>query len=502
MNNGQTEAKHNLVAESDHPAAGATVPRRDILLSAGAALAFTVLPRHVLGGQAGLAPSDRLDIAGVGIGAMGGNYLQNCETENIVTLADVDESFAAGTVKRYPKASLYKDYRVMLEKEKGIDAVVIGTPDHMHAFVAMAAIRLGKHVYCAKPMCRTVYETRQVTRAAREAKVATQMSTQSAASEAACATAEILQAGIIGNVREVHMSTDRPIWPQGLARPTETPLVPPNLDWNLWIGSAPMRPYHPVYHPFNWRGWYDFGTGALGDMALHAWHVFWNALRLTYPTKISSSLALATEIVPPAAGGTRLGARKIKYPESFPHAEIITFEFPARGSMPPLRLFWYDGGLRPPRPEGLDVSQSAPSEFYVGDKGVLFSVRGGGGGAATSRGGAARGQAQAAGGQSRGDLAQTGGAPLQGRGENARSGAPAPSPAAEPATRFMLLVDGKEQAFTPPPKTIARTIGHYQEWIAAAKGGKPANCNFDYACLFAETSLLGVIAARTGRDLV
>jgi len=275
------------------------------------------------------------------------------------------------------------------------------------------------------------------------------MSTQSAASEWACATAEILQSGLIGDVREVHMSTDRPIWPQGLARPTDAPPAPANLDWDLWIGPAPMRPYHPIYHPFNWRGWYDFGTGALGDMALHSWHVFWNALRLTYPTKISSSLALATEIVPPAPGAARIGSRKVKYPETFPHAEIITFEFPARGSMPPLRLFWYDGGLRPPRPEGLDVSRASPDQYYVGDKGVL--VPGSEGGVRSSP--------------------------------------------------TLLLVNGKPTEFTPPPKTIPRTIGHYQEWIAAAKGGKPANCNFDYACLFAETSLLGVIAARTGRDL-
>ena len=414
----------------------------------GAIAAFMIVPRHVLGGQGQRAPSDKLNIAGVGVGGMGAGYLQNCESENIVALADVDYSFAAKTFARYPNAKTYKDFRVMLEKEKGIDAVTIGTPDHTHAVVAMAAIALGKHVYCAKPLCRTIHEVRAVTKAARAAKVATQMSTQSAASESACATAEMLASGIIGKVREVHMSSDRPIWPQGMARPEGEP-VPPDLDWDLWIGPAPYRPYSPFYHPFNHRGWYDFGTGALGDMALHDWHAFWDVLKLKYPTKISSTVALATQATRAVLpnGVVRMRTKKVKYPESFPHAEILTFEFPERGGMPPLRLMWYDGGLLPPRPLGLDVADSAPVKYYVGDKGVLI-------------------------------------------------------PAGGRASGFIVLVNGKSKEFKPPRKTIPRTIGHYQEWIAAAKGGKPANCNFNYACLFAETALLGVIAARTGRDLL
>jgi hypothetical protein len=205
-----------------------------------------------------------------------------------------------------------------------------------------------------------------------------------------------------------------------------------------------MRPFTPYHHPFNWRGWYDFGTGALGDMALHSFHIFWGALKLTYPTKISATIALASEgFRNPDDPPGRLRTRKVRPKESFPHAEIITFEFPARGEMPPLRLVWYDGGLLPPRPEGHDLAQPAPTQYYVGEKGVLVPGRAG----------------------------------------------------------FTVLANGKPKDFTPPPKTIPRTVGHYQEWIAAAKGGKPANCNFDYACLFAETSLLGVIAARTGKDL-
>ncbi|MCE5310020.1 MAG: Gfo/Idh/MocA family oxidoreductase [Acidobacteriales bacterium] len=426
--------------------------RRQCVTSAVAA--FTILPRHVLGGRGQKAPSDKLNIAGVGVGSMGAAYLRGCESENIVALADVDYNFAAKTFARYPNAKTYKDFRVMLEKEKGIDAVTIGTPDHTHAVVAAAAIALGKHVYCAKPLCRTIYEVRTVTKAARDAQVATQMSTQSAASEAACATKEMLSSGIIGNVREVHMSSDRPIWPQGLARPESEP-APPGLDWDLWIGPSPFRPYSPFYHPFNHRGWYDFGTGALGDMALHDWHVFWDALELKYPSRISATVALATEatrVVMPN-GVVRMRAKKVKYPESFPHAEVVTFEFPERGGMPPLRLIWYDGGLLPPRPLGLDPAAPAPARYYVGDKGVLIPP------------------------------------------------APWDEFPAGAVPGFTVLVNGKRTEFEPPRKTIPRTIGHYKEWIATAKGGKPANCNFDYACLFAETALLGVIAARTGRDL-
>jgi hypothetical protein len=243
------------------------VSRRGFVPGAGTALAaFTILPRHVLGGAGYKPPSEKLNIAGVGVGGMGANYLRNCESENIVALCDVDDTYAAKTFARYPSARTYRDFRVMLEKEKGIDAMVIGTPDHTHAVVAMAAMRLGKHVYCAKPVTRTIFEARQLAKAAREAKVATQMSVQSCASDAACSTAEWVQAGAVGAVREVHVWTDRPIWPQGLARPEDSFIVPSTLDWDLWLGPAPRRPYHPIYHPFNFRGWCDFGTGALGDI--------------------------------------------------------------------------------------------------------------------------------------------------------------------------------------------------------------------------------------------
>lgn len=425
--------------------------RRDFLPRAAAA--FTIVPRHVLG-QGQTPPSDKLNYAAVGVGGMGQNYMKGCATENCVAIADVDHQFAAPVIRAYPNARLYRDYRVLLEKEKNIDAVIIGTPDHTHAVIAMAAIQLGKHVYCAKPMTRTVYEARAITKAARQAKVATQMSVQSCASEAACATAELIQSGAIGHVREVHVWTDRPVWPQGIPRPADTPPVPAHLDWDLWLGPAPPRPYHPIYHPFNFRGWYDFGTGALGDMATHTFHVVFTALKLSHPTMVSASTTVVAEPAPPGQADPKWSRiRLVRYPETYPHSSIVTWDFPARESLPPVRLHWYDGGLKPPRPPQLDPSVPLPAEgsIYVGDKGVLF-LRGSGGGERT------------------------------------------PAAGLLPADNF--------KDFTPPPKTLKRTVGHYLEWIQAAKGGSPASCNFEFGCLLTETALIGCIAQRTGKTLV
>jgi predicted dehydrogenase len=433
-------------AEPDESTAGMT--RRHFVPAAGSALAaITILPRHVLGGVGYTAPSDKLNIAAVGVGGMGANYVKGCESENIIAFADVDHTLAAHTFSLYPKARTYKDFREMLDKEKSIDAVIVGTPDHSHAVIAMAAIKLGKAVYVAKPMTRTIQEARAITKAAREQKVATQMSVQSCASDAACATAEWVQSGVIGQVREVHVWSDRPVWPQWLARPANTASVPHKLDWDIWLGPAPKRPYHPIYHPFNFRGWVDFGTGALGDMALHSFHVIFTALNLTHPSNVE---ACNTVVMLPAAHGegdfswTR--SRKAQYPETFPHSSIVTWDFAEREGQPPVRLNWYDGGLKPPRPAGLDASEAWGGDglMFVGDKGVLLS---------------------------------------------GFSGGP------------RLVTAAQKSAFTPPPKSLPRSPGHYQEWISAAKGGPPAMCNFEFASLIAETALLGVIAQRTGKFL-
>ena len=409
--------------------------------------ALTVLPRSVLGGTGQKSPSDKLNIAGVGVGAMGAGYLRSCESENIVALADVDEVFAAKTFARYPNAKTYRDFRVMLEKEKGIDAVIIGTPDHTHAVVAMAAMQLGKHVYCAKPMTRTINEARALARAARQYKVATQMSVQSCASDPACSTAEWIQASAVGSVREVHVWSDRPIWPQGLGRPEDAFTPPASLDWDLWLGPAAKRPFHPVYHPFKWRGWCDFGTGAVGDMACHTLHVIFRALKLGYPSSVHASSSV---VVQPVAelreGRINIKSQRAKFPETFPMAAMITWDFPARGELPPVRLHWYDGGLKPPRPPDLEPESAlgASGLIFIGDKGVLLS---------------------------------------------GFSGGP------------RLIPETKHRDYVPPPKSTPRSIGHYQELIEAAKGGKPANCEFDFASLITETALLGTVAVRTQKHL-
>lgn len=415
------------------------ISRRDFL---PALVAPMILPRNVAGGSGRTAPSDKLAIAGVGVGGMGGSYLENCESEDIVALCDVDHAVAAKVFERYPAARRYRDFRVMLEKEKGIDAVVIGTPDHTHAAVALAAMALGKHLYCAKPLTRTIAETRKVASAARQMKVATQMSVQSSMSDDACSTAEWIQAGVIGPVREVHVWTDRPVWPQGVARPAEAPPVPATLDWDLWLGPAPVRPFHPIYHPFTWRGWCDFGTGAMGDMACHAFHVVFRALGLVHPTSVHATSSFVME--PDFENGGWMRSHRAQRPESFPVSSIVTWDFPARGSMPPVRMFWYEGGLKPPRPAALERERKLGGSgmLFIGDRGVVLS-------------------------------GFTGGPKLV----------------------------PESKSFEPPAKTQPRTEGHYKEWIAAAKGGKPASCEFGFASLLAETALLGVVAIRTNRYL-
>lgn len=425
-----------------------TLSRREFAPRAAAALAgIMLLPRHVLGGPGYTAPSEKLNIAGVGVGGMGGEYLKHLESENIVALCDVDSEKAAKTFSRYPNAKTYRYFRELLDKEKGIDAVVIGTPDHTHAVVAMAALQLRKHVYCAKPMTRTIYEARKLVTAAREANVATQMSVQSCASEEACATAEWIRAGAVGEVREVHVWSDRPVWPQGLTRPDETLPVPSTFDWDLWLGPSPERPYHPVYHPFRWRGWHDFGTGALGDMGCHTFHVIVQALQLEQPTRVQ---ACSNFTVVPAydddADEAWMFSKKAKFPETYPMSSIVVWNFPARGKLPPVRVSWYDGGLRPVQPEGWPEAKEYPKDgiLFYGSKGVLFSKFAGG---------------------------------------------------------PMIVTRAKNKGFTPPRKILPRTKDHYLEFVEAAKGGKPASCNFDFGGLLTEIVLVGTIAQRTGKVL-
>jgi len=333
------------------------ISRRDFVGgSAAAVAAFTIVPSYVLGRNGDTPPSEKLNIAGVGVGGMGGSNVNAASGENIVALCDVDDNYAAGTFKRYPKAKTYRDYRKMLDQQKDIDAVIVATPDHTHAVISMAAIKSGKNVYCQKPLTHCVYEARMLTEAARKAGVVTQMGNQGHSGEGIRLVCEWIWDGAIGAVREVHAWTNRPIWPQGLDRPEDTPAVPDTLDWDLWLGPAPERPYNPVYLPFSWRGWWDFGTGALGDMACHIIDpVFW-ALKLGYPSGVE---ACATEV----------------NSESAPVASIVRYEFPERGDMPPVKLTWYDGGMMPARPEELEpnrrMGDNEGGVLFVGDKGKL-----------------------------------------------------------------------------------------------------------------------------------
>jgi predicted dehydrogenase len=413
-----------------------TISRRHFVAStAVAGAAFTILPSRLLGGPD--APSNKLNIAVIGAGGRGRDDIEGVKSQNIAVLCDVDWASAAGTFKEFPNATKYKDFRVMLDKEKNIDAVVVATPDHIHAVATMAAIKHGKPVYCEKPLTRTVFEARSVAKAAREAKVATQMGNQGMAFEGNRLIEEWLADGAIGAVREVHVWSDRPTskgkmplwWPQGIERPKDTPPAPGTLDWDLWLGPAPHRPYHPAYVPFKWRGWWDFGSGGLGDMGIHNLAPVFAALKLGPPTSVHSS---STPV----------------FPESVPVASTVHYEFPARGAMPPVKLHWYDGGLLPARPDELEDDRQLDPEdgiIFVGDKGKIL-VEGWGG------------------------------------------------------ERPRLIPEKRNKEYRRPPKTLPRSIGHYNEWIEACKTGSATKSNFDFAGPLTEAVLLGSISVHLGGE--
>jgi predicted dehydrogenase len=330
--------------------------RRTFLKSAAlaAAAGFTIVPRHVLGGDGVVPPSEKLNIAGIGIGGQGAVDLKDMASENITALVDVDHKKAAPIFKTYPKAEVFKDYRVMLDRlGKSIDAVVIATPDHMHAPIAMAAMRAGKHVYCEKPMAHSIEEARVMTAFAKEKGLVTQMGQGGHASEGTRQIKEWLAAGAIGTVKEIHGWTDRPgtpkrpWWPQPAEVPAEAEAVPAELDWDLWLGAATPRPYHKAYHPFIWRGFFDFGTGALGDMAVHNLDPAFYALELGAPAAVS-------------AESGPLGK------ESYAAWQVITFEFAASGERGPLKIIWHDGGKMPDAPAELE------DKYHLADNGILF----------------------------------------------------------------------------------------------------------------------------------
>ncbi|MDD4921243.1 MAG: Gfo/Idh/MocA family oxidoreductase [Bacteroidales bacterium] len=325
----------------------AQMSRRNFLKAGSlAAVGLTVVPSTVLGKKFGhTAPSDKLNIVGVGVGGRGFSVLKGMESQNIIGLCDVDWKYSDRVFKHFPNAKKYYDYRKMYEElGKSIDAVMVATPDHTHALVAAEAIMMGKHVYCEKPLTHTVYESRLLTNLTKKYKVATQMGNQGASGAGVRQICEWIWNGEIGEITKVEAFTDRPIWPQGLPRPAQVDKIPDTMNWDLFTGPAPERPFNHIYTPWNWRGWWDYGTGALGDMACHILHPVFKSLNLGYPIKVQgSSTMLLTECAP--------------------NAEMVKYTFPARDNMPrvgmpEVEVYWYDGGLQPARPEGMPVGKS------------------------------------------------------------------------------------------------------------------------------------------------
>lgn len=341
------------------------INRREFLGNTAAAAAmFTIVPSNVVSGLGYKAPSDKLNIACVGIGGMGNSNLNAVKSENIVALCDVDWKYSANVFKAYPNAKKYWDWRVMFDEMKdSIDAVIVATADHSHAIVAATAMTLGKHVYVQKPLTHSVYESRLLTKLAAKYKLATQMGNQGSSGEGVRQTCEWIWAGEIGDIKKVEAFTDRPIWPQGLNRPSQGHWVPETLNWDLFIGPAPMRPYNELYHPWNWRGWWDFGTGALGDMACHILHPVFKGLRLQYPTKV-------------------MGNSTLLLTDCAPNAEFVKFIFPARTGLktdkiklPEVEVTWSDGGIKPlfPNgwPAGKDMNDDGGGVLFHGTKDTL-----------------------------------------------------------------------------------------------------------------------------------
>ena len=315
------------------------------LLLPAAAVCAASKPRRV-------SPNEKLNIAAIGAGGQAATDINGCSAENIVALCDVDQKRLEERGAKFPQAKLYRDYRKMLEEMKEIDAVTVSTPDHHHAFAAIMAMKLGKHVYCQKPLAHSVWEARLMREVAAKTKVVTQMGNQGHSYDSTRRIVEIVQAGILGDVREVHVWTDRPIWPQGIERPKDSSPPPAHLDWDLWIGPAPMRPYHSGYAPFNWRGWWDFGTGAPGDMGCHNADAAYWALKLDAPISVEAESSGVNS-------------------ETCPKWSIVRSEFPARGAMPPVTMTWYDGGKLPNRDlaDGKELPKNGT--IIVGSKGRI-----------------------------------------------------------------------------------------------------------------------------------
>jgi hypothetical protein len=347
------------------------ISRRNFIRhTALAGSSFFIIPRHVLG-RGYIAPSDKLNIAGIGCGGKAEvnlPYAWNNGAENIVALCDVDDRMAVNARKKWPNAPYYRDFREMLDKEqKNIDAVIITSPDHMHAVQALAAMQMGKHVYLEKPLTHDIYEARILTQAAQKYKVVTQMGNQGSSGDDTRLVETWVQAGLLGNVHTVHVWTNRPVWPQGIPTPTGRYDIPKEVDWDLWLGTAPQRDFTPAYLPATWRGWTDFGTGSLGDMGCHFIDVPFRALKLGYPISVECSVTSVYNGF----------FKEVFYTDSYPPSSKIHIQFPARGKMGPVELIWYDGGIKPKRPPELlpdePMGDGSGGMIFEGTKGKLMA---------------------------------------------------------------------------------------------------------------------------------
>jgi predicted dehydrogenase len=460
--------------------------------AATAAAVFTILPRHVLGGPRHIAPSDRVNIAGVGVGGMGRANMQALSSQNLVAMCDVDWSFVDGRFadidkqlqtanqrvteatdaaakdralqnvkswsdlqKQIPKTKRYTDYREMLAKQKNIDAVVIATPDHTHALIALAAMDLGKHVYVQKPLAWSVEECRRLAKRATETKLQTQMGNQGHSSDDARLVNEYIQSGAIGTVTEVHVWTNRPLayWPQGIPRPAPLPAnatelpwnmngvmtreagafgsyTPPDkLAWDLFLGPSRFIEYHPIYHPFNWRGWTDWGVGAIGDMGAHLIDSSFWALDLDYPTSVETTSTPYNH-------------------DTYPMSCTTYYEFAARGARPAVKMTWYDGGQTPPKPVELGEEElnKGGGVLFIGTKGKLLHDT---------------------------------------YGSNPR-----------------LLPTSLHESTGKPPETYARIkTSHEMNWIDAIRGTQKTTSPFEYSAKLTEIMLLGVVALNAGKKV-
>ncbi|WP_374165013.1 Gfo/Idh/MocA family protein [Arcticibacter sp. MXS-1] len=352
-----------MTEKKDNQESLATSRRGFIKTAAIAAAGFMIVPRHVLGGKGFLAPSDRLIVAGVGAGGKGQSDIANFFASgkaDIGFLCDVDDRRAATSRQNFPRAKYYKDWRELFDKEaKNFDAVSVSTPDHNHAITTLAAMQLGKHVYVQKPLTHDIYEARVLTDAAKRYKVVTQMGNQGASGDGVRQLMEWYNAGVIGDVHTVYSWTNRPVWPQGIPWPTTRAAVPKELDWDLWLGTAPQKDYVDKLVPFNWRGWWDYGTGALGDMGCHLIEPAFRVLNLSYVKDVECSV-----------GSVYVDEFKRGYfPESCPPSSHVTMTFPkTKKTKGPVKLHWMDGGIQPERPEELGATEL----FGDGGNGTLF----------------------------------------------------------------------------------------------------------------------------------